>query len=450
MWEDVIASYLASLRRVGPSETDAAEQWAANASMFAATASWRLKLVSGVPWLRLIRVHSHWAERANVLRLVLLSLAASPPHADFELVYVHNDLDPTPAARPHALPRPPLFTNARRHPGGAGLPLPDFTWLGWRSTPPWCQLLPLLSAEARRHPWHTRDPRAFFSGGLDNGAVRRAVRRLYLSSGEARAALALRDAEAGHSFRWPQYDRANRSGGLPPKQPPLPPSAVCRHQFALSLPGFGYASRLRALLACGALVLHVPSPHEEFFAPALRDGEHLVVLRGRDPVGRRLLPTLRRLAAEPRRAAAIAAAGQRFAQRWLAHGSVVDYTAGLLRAYAARFDGEVRVTPDDVRLRAAAAGQEDEQLRRVMGMCHCVTSRRRRNASAEERQRRRESEACMAQGKGQRCRPWPPRGGGRCFAPKCCQGWDCGVHPLECPTTNATSSTSYNDGERTT
>ena len=178
-WRPLVESYLARFpSSVTPHEVDRAEQWAANSSMFQATASWRLKVIAGVPWLQLIRVHSHWAERANVLRLVLLALARAGPLPDFELVYVHNDVDPTPLPRPcrrkarTCAPQtraPLLFTNARHFERLGGLPLPDFTWLGWRHTPPWCRVSASLDAEADHRPWRSRDARAFFSGGLDNG-----------------------------------------------------------------------------------------------------------------------------------------------------------------------------------------------------------------------------------------------------------------------------------------
>ena len=57
---------------------------------------------------------------------------------------------------------------------------------------------------------------------------------------------------------------------------------MCAHRYALSLSGFGYSSRLRALLMCGATVVHVHGEDAEFFMPALVPGKHLVVLEGRD------------------------------------------------------------------------------------------------------------------------------------------------------------------------
>ena len=37
-----------------------------------------------------------------------------------------------------------------------------------------------------------------------------------------------------------------------------PAEAACGHRFVLSVPGFGYSSRLRQLLSCGSVVVHVP------------------------------------------------------------------------------------------------------------------------------------------------------------------------------------------------
>ena len=234
-WAAVISKYLAHIEHLGPAEVDAAEHWAANTSMFQSTASWRIKVIAGVPWLRLIRIHSHWAERTNVLRIVLLALARAGSLPDFEFVYAHSDVDPTPHPRPcrrHSScplrpPPLPLFTNARWTEHEGGLPLPDFTWLGWRESPPWCvcrnakpeprklhsslspsptlvcrcHIAAELSPEADRHPWGQRDERAFFSGGLDNGRARKSLRKLYHEDMAARDALLVRDVNAGKWFR---------------------------------------------------------------------------------------------------------------------------------------------------------------------------------------------------------------------------------------------------------
>ena len=251
--------------------------------------------------------------------------------------------------------------------------------------------------------------------------------------GLPQASLHVRDAEAGKWSRWVQFDSANRSGNLPPKQPPLPVTMACRHKFALSLQGFGYSSRLRTLLLCGALVIHVQHDDNEFYLPALVPGKHLVVLRGRDAITSQLLPTLERLRANPSRSEQIASAGQRFARRWLTHERVVGYVSTLLRGYAARFHGEVSLSPQYLRLT-----DEADVLQRATGLCHCVSRKQRKEMSADAfRTMHQQSSICMQQGQGQRCRPWAPKGGSRCFAPMCCVGWDCGSRPLGCPKSKA-------------
>uniref|UniRef100_A0A7S3FIJ1 Glycosyl transferase CAP10 domain-containing protein n=1 Tax=Haptolina ericina TaxID=156174 RepID=A0A7S3FIJ1_9EUKA len=254
----------------------------------------------------------------------------------------------------------------------------------------------------------------------------------------ARDALLVRDVNAGKWFRWSQFDTANRSGTLPPKQPPLAPSVACHHKFALSLPGFGYSSRLRTLLACGALVVHVRHDDNEFFMPALEDGTHLVMIHGRDAVRTQLLPTLERLRRDPARAARIAAAGRRFAEHWLSHDSVLDYVSSMLSAYSARYRGTVTAPKGYMRLSTRGVEEAGDTLQRATGMCRCLGRRPEdSNITPDEwRAMRRAGATCMSQGAGQRCRPWAPRGGGYCFAPKCCDGWDCGTRALnyEAPT----------------
>ena len=85
-WRPVVESYLSDFASIGPSDVDRAEQWAANSSMFYATGSWRAKVVGGALYVKFIRAHSHWAERASVLRMVLEALEGYRG-PDFELVY---------------------------------------------------------------------------------------------------------------------------------------------------------------------------------------------------------------------------------------------------------------------------------------------------------------------------------------------------------------------------
>ena len=200
---------------------------------------------------------------------------------------------------------------------------------------------------------------------------------------------------------------------------PLPPSAACAHKIALSLRGFGYSSRLRSLLLCGSAVVHVGHDDDanEFFFPLLRDGEEIVVLRGRDAVRSKLLPALEQLRRDEPRAARVAAAGRAFAQKWLDFEAVVGYTASLLEAYAARFRANpVTVPPGFTRVRSAA------ELLRLTGMCDCRGGRAGR-ANAKP---------CLRETRGEKCTLWPPRGGGTCVDTRCCVGWDCALSPLGC------------------
>ena len=48
-----------------------------------------------------------------------------------------------------------------------------------------------------------------------------------------------------------------------------PIDTPCRYRYALSMPGHGYSNRLRGLLACGCVVIHVMPPWEEYFTPLL-------------------------------------------------------------------------------------------------------------------------------------------------------------------------------------
>lgn len=252
-WLPLVATYLehfaaSGLRR---RDVDRAEAHAMNASVFYATGSWRAKIVSGELWVRFIRGHEGWAERVGVLQLVLLA-ARAHRLPDLEFVYEHADNDNTPMRRLS----PPIFTNSF-DPEHGGLPLPDFTWLGWQHNEPWCRQAPTLAAAAAASPWDSRDPRAFFSGDLTNGRPRKQLMALRARAAARGAASMLDVRHVPSKFgRIPQFDRASNRSGIA-ADAPLPPRAACGYQHSLSLPGFGYSSRLRSLLQCGSAVLHV-------------------------------------------------------------------------------------------------------------------------------------------------------------------------------------------------
>ena len=264
-------------------------------------------------------------------------------------------------------------------------------------------------------------------------------------------------------------DKLNRTNTLLPTLPLLSPTAACSYKFLLSLPGFGYASRLRQLLACGSVVLHEAHEAEEFFAPLLNHGEHIVRL----PVGdgqakaslreSALTDTLRRLRANETLAARVASAAGAFATRWLSHAAVLAYTRTLLTEYGKLYQSKVVLEPGYARL---ASG---EDVQSVTKLCDCSLGvTRSENAAAETRTRR-----CLRQpGAGiltteigalrqcphekgpfglnplrkRRCCPKDPsrkaykaRGGSPfggvagCWQPRCCEGWDCPTRRWDCP-----------------
>ena len=589
-WRPLVADYLRPFAADGlrRSDIDRAEQWANNATAFAATGSWRARVIDGELYVKPIRVHSHWAERASVLRLFLLALrrAAAATSADeripdLDLVYAHADNDPTPPPRQchprkgggGALGRPcvptpqlALFTNSR-NPHAGGVPVPEFTWVGWKHSKPWCHQAAELDAVAAEVPWRQRDGRLFFSGGLDNGHHRKELRKLALSEQAAGRGHDLHIRDVSSSFhRWSQFDRDqpdalggllrgavgkhNRSSsgggssssgssggssstgigggtsgswrgggsgwrgrgrdmgrllaqadegaggaargraarrqrgdaragktkrhsplGQEPAQaqeqqrqqqqrqrrqkkeklyrnlqrhfvPPVPSSDACRYKYGINVPGFGYSSRLRSLLRCGAAVVHVDHPSSEFFVPMLRDGVDFYVLRGREPVRDALMPLLRRLAANETAAAAAAAAGRAFANTWLSFDNVVGYLHTLLRAYGALF----RARGPPPHAAAAAARAEgfahvttEEQLRELFRMCAgCPSSKSKvapscAKAPGSDRQvHKRIAEGGYPKGTTPPCSLWPAPGGGPCLDARCCVGWDCGTPELGC------------------
>ena len=73
-WQPIVSTYLARFPTITSADVDRTEHWASNASMFSATGSWRAKVVRGELFVKFIRAHSHWAERASVLRIVVLAL----------------------------------------------------------------------------------------------------------------------------------------------------------------------------------------------------------------------------------------------------------------------------------------------------------------------------------------------------------------------------------------
>ena len=165
--------------------------------------------------------------------------------------------------------------------------MPDFTFAGWKNQAPWCTLSASLGREDRRNHWESRRDQLFFSGSLANGRWRRRLRKLcdelWRNNSNDLNFLDVRDVTSDF-FHWDRrgsvvgmdHPRRKSTAGIAhAPATPLPIDAPCRYRYALSIPGYGYSSRLRALLACGCAVIHVRSPWNEFFSPVLRHGVHL-------------------------------------------------------------------------------------------------------------------------------------------------------------------------------
>lgn len=168
-----------------------------------------------------------------------------------------------------------------------------------------------------------------------------------------------------------------RAGASPNRSAPLPPFAACNHKSALSLSGFGYSSRLRALLLCGAHVVHVAHEDNEFFVPAMNGSHWSVLSGGRNPMKRLLLPKLKQLRKDDDAARQVALAGQRFARRHLAFDGVLKYIVTLLESYARLFQSSEGVAQSAAARRAAMQSQGyvrvavESDLLEITGMCDC-------------------------------------------------------------------------------
>ena len=477
-WASLVDIYLKPFAENGGvtyADVDRAEQWAVNATAFSATGSWRAKIIDGALYVKLIRVHQHWAERTSILRMLFLACCATPKidgprHVDF--VYAHADNDPTPPprrckfAKLHgrtcvATRQLPLFTNSH-DPHHGGLPVPEFTWAGWGAAEPWCRQQKRFDEAASGTPWASRDKRLYFSGGLDNGHHRKALRALALTEDAAGRHDELHIRDVGSKFhRWGQYDRdqptdtlksvlgnatveATQHRGKRREQAltrmtqnigqtrvkPVAATHACGYQYAINVPGFGYSSRLRSLLRCGNTVVHVNHASFEFFVPLLNHAEHVYVISGREPVRDELLQLLRTLRANPAKAAAVAAAGRTFALTHLSFDAVIGYFRALLSGYAAmRARGDAsdassaRLLPtaDELLAQGYTHITGDADLQQLTGLCD-----RCRKPS-------RVPHGCTRSQSGlPGCSLWAPKGGGRCFEARCCKGFDCATTPLGC------------------
>jgi hypothetical protein len=110
-----------------------------------------------------------------------------------------------------------------------------------------------------------------------------------------------------------------------------------RHRFLISMDGNGATcARVAMALASNSVLLKYESEHMLFYFPALVAGEHYVPVSAHEDV----LAVIAAEQAQPGRYAAVAAAGRAFAERYLTRARLTEYTAFLVRGYAALLAGE--------------------------------------------------------------------------------------------------------------
>jgi len=389
---------------------DTAEQWALSSSKWTVAGGWRAKWQNGSLWVRMLSMQPHWAERASVLHMLLAATSQQPQLPPFDVVYVHNDRDPAPGLARSPRRRWPVLTNAHES-GHASLPVPDYSFAGWHThTPPWCELqMRMDDAAAHAGPWENRTDLAFFSGNLRIGGHRKYLRRLTVEN-RTQVAGVLRVQDVGSTF----YVPSRAAGARAATAPAVPPmSAACHYRYLISVPGYGYSNRLKALLSCGSVVIHVKAPWEEYFMPMLQHNRHLVVVASVDEI----VPAVLRLRANPQLARQIGRKGAKAAHSFVSFGQALDFTRQLLTAYSEA--SEPTAPPDSNYSRLASASD----LNRIVQLCDCSTARNKTGAAKTKPPIRQPSRARCASQLGV---DGPPRSSyERLSAVRCCEGWDC-------------------------
>ena len=304
--------------------------------------SWRAKIVGGVFFVKMLHQQFWWKEASSVLRLLLLAGPHTLPDVDF--IYMSSDNDPAPFGAPA-----PVLSNSHEA-QRPSVPFCDFAWMGWdMHTLPWCDIVASQQQERDSSiPWALKRGVAFFSGNLRNGRARQQLVRL-LNSVRAFAPISQPPPVVLHD---------SRHGGCSLR-------TICSYKYLLSLPGIGYASRLKQLLLCNSTVIHVAYRSSEWYMPLLLQNKLVVQVASIEQV----IPTVLELQRDDDRALRVAAASKDFAKSYLHWGSVLTFTRVTLRAISERLDHEVvpplqgdgyqRIeTLEDV---AALIGCEDEE-----------------------------------------------------------------------------------------
>lgn len=163
----------------------------------------------------------------------------------------------------HQLERPPPMFGSTMHPRRADIAWPDYSfWLPTRPhktrTPPWEAVRAQVYAQGLRIPWEQRLDLAFFAGDTRHPVRKKMLRIVALPHNEHlfairtvwihRAAATCADS--------PQLD----DGGAGIREPGCryAPPDYCKYKYLLNLgSGGNYANKLKYMLLCRSLVIHV-------------------------------------------------------------------------------------------------------------------------------------------------------------------------------------------------
>ena len=255
-----------------------------------------------------------WHAQTQFIRMALLAMQRFGHVDRLDVVYATSDDIPIHKTS-SSCGFPPVLANSQESDVSCAIAVPDYSWMGGGNlaaagNPPWCEVM----RSTQPKPWKQKIAKVLFAGDLYRGTFRNKLRTGW-----------------NGSATWPVPFHVIDSAD--PRQKRMSWSEQCDHQYLLSLPGAGdsYANRLKGLLLCGAVVIHIPSRSEEFFVEQLQHNVHYIRVPSLEAVG----PELQRLVEAPERAVAMAKASRHFALHNLSWVNALRYTHSVLAQHAA-------------------------------------------------------------------------------------------------------------------
>lgn len=263
-----------------------------------------------------------YARERIALELLQTVLDAHAPLPDVDLVLSISDRPTVPRALTGGTP-PLVFAYARtgRH---LSVPFPPVTFAPRH----WASLHGRLGSYP---PLERRKPQVLWRGSCNSLCDGRQCTAQHDAHLLDRRALLVAGARCPALADVGVTKRHKHCAGFAPKEA-VAMRGHAAYAYLAHVDGNGFSGRLDELLTLGGVLLKQDSPFEAFYYPLLQSGVHYAPLR-RDLSD--LCATAAALRADPRRAAALAAAAAGFVRDVLAPDAVLAYVAALLRGYAA-------------------------------------------------------------------------------------------------------------------